>query len=553
MTVHICRDILLGGTAGGLTSSYDSMWTVAVFLQGILGFTTHSTAGLLTPPAYQDRIVPYYSATQTGPNSWTFAEVSSSIVNRTTGSCFINLGVGKEMYVQFSTDVLNLSAAAYPVGYPDVSASFPVGSNFWNRRWLCLKSNEFPLANSGIFEVVSQSYSDNSLIIEYRAGTGSFPPVQTGSLATASFWEPPPGSDNLFYSRTNSGGGNIPLPITTLVGNGAGSTGYATSGSIATYPRMVLTSPHSSSWQVRLCIESNNDMWNQNDPVFNAIPGFGAEAGDFRVGKYATTSSLHLHYNTWHNAPGSALYFPNFTAGAGTRPGLDRWYNTFGLGLPRIWEPSETYRHRARLYMWGDDETGSCLVFLRAVSSFLENCFMMFGMPEDEPDPLPGTHPVHRLFAMGNTYYNAIRDIDWRNGEYNTYGIGGVAYSLNKRMGPIPCVMALLASIAYTPASYGSGSDRPIHFDLRMHSSSFAGGARELIPVELIAGGWDNPYVNGYPPLFPLEIRRLGHVPIARMGANVGQSDWATADDDRTWFHVKNGFYLPWGGIIPLP
>lgn len=551
MTVHICRDVLLGGTLGGQTSSYDSFWTVGIFLQGVLGFTVASSAGAaaLIPPPYADTTVPYFSATQTGPNSWTFAQVSSSILNRTTGSCFINLGTGKEMYVQFSPDVMNLSAAAYPIGYPDISASFPAGAgtNFWDRKWLCLKSNEYPLANSGIFEVVSQSYSDNALIIEYRAGTGSFPPVQTGSFATASIWLPPPGSDNGFPGRTAATTG----PITTLVNNGAGSTGYSTSGSTATFPRVVLTSPHSSSWQVRLCIESVNDMWNANDPTFTAIPGFGAIAGDFMIGKYLTTSSLHLHINNWWNEPGSSLYFPNFTNRAGTRPGLDRWWNTFGGGLPQIWN-SEVWRISGRLYMWGDDQTGSCLVFHRPQRGPYENCFMMFGIPEDEPDPLPGTHPIHRLFTMGNTYFNAIKDIDWRNGEYNSYGIGGAAYSLDKRQGPISCVMAFLASVAFTASSFGS-TDRPLNFDLRMHSSSFAGGAREVIPVELIAGGWDNQYINGQPPVYPLEIRRLGHVPIARMGTNVAMSNWVTADDDRTWFHIKNGMYLPWGGIIPLP
>lgn len=557
MTTHLCRDILIGGTLGGATGAYDSMWTANVFLQGTLGFTQIQSAGnvAIIPPAYQDTVVTYHSATQIGPNSWTYAQISSSIIDRTTGSCFINLGTGKEFYVQFSTDVMNLSAAAYPIGYPSVSASFPVGSNPWLNKWICLKSKEFPLANSGIFDVISQSYSDNAIIINFRAHTGSYPSVQTGSFATASFWLPPPGSDHLNgYNRTHGG---------YAILNAAGPNGlsndvtgrYGTSGSLSAYPRIILESPHSTRWQLRMCLEDTNDLGNPNDWALSMVPGFGAVNAEFPIGKFETTGALHLHPQEWYDIPGG-LSYPSFTHWSGLKPGLDRSYKW--SGFPRI-NDSENWRFRARMYIWGDDETGSCAMFLRTGSNGnMSNGWLFFGIPEDEPDPLPGSHPVHRLFMQGITYYNAFGDISWRTGEYNTYGAGGAAYSLNLRQGPIPCVFAPLTSIAFVQSSYnpwGLTADQPIFSDKRMLSSSFSGGARELIPVDIVAGAWDNMYINGYPPRFPLEIRRLGSVPFARMGSHFGVSgvEWVTADDDRTWFHVKNGIYMPWGGVIPLP
>lgn len=543
MTIHLCRDIQLGGALGGLTSSYDSMWTVMVFLQGALGYKFSSSAGnpTLIPPAYADTVVPYYSATQTGPNSWTFAQHSSSILNLTNGSCFINLGADKENFVQFSTDVLNLSAAAYPIGYPDISGAFPAGTNFWLYKWLCLKSNEFPLANSGIFLITSASFSDNAVVIDYRASTGSYPMQQTSSLATASLWLPPPGSDTFNYGRTADTWG----AWNTMTDNGLGLNRYSTSGSGATFPRVILDSPSPLGWQLRLCIEATPDRLNFHDPALSMIPGYGGTNGDFPEGKFLTTSSLHLHVNAWHNTSSIWTSYTASPGQSGIRPGLDR----YRVNAPRIWETGVNARFRGRLYIWGDDETGNCAIFLRNQEN-IENCFMIFGQAEDPPVPSHGDHPVHQLFAVGNTYGN-VSDIDWRSGEYNYLGVGGCAYSLDKRLGPISCVMAPLMSIAFASNEW-STFDAPWMFDLRATSSSFAGGARELIPVDLYAGTWDNAYIVAHPPNLSYEPRRLGYVPIARMGCATGQAEWATADDDKTWFHVKNGFYLPWGGVTPL-
>ena len=121
MTIHSCRDLAIGGTAGAATGSYDTMWAVSVFLQGVLGYTVQSYGGNFGPPSYRDLTITYYSASI---SSFTLTPYSSSIISFNSGTCFVTASGGHTL-IQFSKDVVNLLSAAYPQGWPSGSGAWP--------------------------------------------------------------------------------------------------------------------------------------------------------------------------------------------------------------------------------------------------------------------------------------------------------------------------------------------------------------------------------------------------------------------------------------------
>src|SRR5579863_1850368 len=109
MTVHVCRDLVLGNN-GAATGSYDTMWALMVFMQGVLGYTPESQRGNLVPPTNGDTTITYF--TYSGGS--TLTPYSSSIISLHSASCYITSS-GPHTLVQFSTDTVNLLSAAYPV------------------------------------------------------------------------------------------------------------------------------------------------------------------------------------------------------------------------------------------------------------------------------------------------------------------------------------------------------------------------------------------------------------------------------------------------------
>ena len=167
-----------------------------------------------------------------------------------------------------------------------------------------------------------------------------------------------------------------------------------------------------------------------------------------------------------------------------------------------------------------------------------------FGLPEDETFPLPPSS-IQRLFVIGKATTNSEDQVDWLCGCTTQDGTTGLAYSLDLKAGPITCVMA-----SYVYASTQDANTNGIRYDTGAGDTPFL-SATEVIPVDLIAGTWGNLYASNsaYPQVFNLEPRRMGRFPIARQGRSFGQPKWSTVDTAKQWYHISNGFYLPWGGV----
>lgn len=538
MTIHCCRDLDFGtGSPGNATGSLHTMHALSVFMQGVLGYTFHSRAGNFSvagdsgfpghpctgPITGSDWTFNYYSLSGS-----TYTVISQSTMPYRSASVLIGMGPGRENWIQFSHDVVDMSASAFPVNY---SGSFPYpatlpppgdifsGNPFLGRdMWLVLKSDEYPLANSGIYRIISQSIDDNAVIIDYRSTSNPFP--QTSSYVTASLWFAP--INGLAYNGKGDG----------LVGYaGNGQSGYQGNGA-STFPRIILNSPSPNGWQVRLCIESLNDRAEDStgSPALTAMPGYSGSNGDYPTGSFMTKSQ-HLHFGQWRNIQvGTATNGISQTAWNGATPGFDR----FRWG---------TSPFRFRLFMWGDDQTGSVYACIRSNINVNGNeSFIAFGEAED-PEPVP--HPVNRLFVIGPTWFQS--GIDWRCGHHGDL-ITGLAYSLNPRLGPISCTISTWAFLSQDSVSAS------IHHDSAAGDSPFLSGS-ELMSVDLVAGTYPqvwNAQPGTSPQVLNLEPRRLGRFPIARLGRCRGTDatgSWYAVTPNLDWFHVQCGIYLPWGGL----
>jgi len=512
------------------------MWALSVFLQGVLGYVTLSAAGAPQPPGYADFSVAYYSASI---SPFSLTQVSSSIVSIHTPSCFVTSS-GTHTLLQFSTDVVNLQKAAYPVGWPSGSGPWPQGDPLLG-DWIALRSNAAPAANSGIFAVTdSTNYlSGNAVAIDYRTTS---PAVQeTGALLTASIWLPPPSSDISTApgrGQSRTGGGNWAL-FNAMAGNG-NSSGYQGQGS-ATVPRLLLQSPGPLAWQLRLCVESTPDATYggavvSSGPRLTAFPGFSGSAGDYPTGTLGMPGAMHLHVMQRLNvsfaaAPDYVGCLPALDAAIAAVTGSQPFNPTFKLGY--------------RFYAWGDDVTGTCLVAVRN-SVGAADAYMAFGQAEAEV-LYPGQCAASRLFTVGQATVGP--GLTWANGTFATFkeGITGLSYCTDARFGPLACTVS-----SWSFAADQFNDSNSIRFDATAADTPFL-GATEVIESELVAGAWDNLRTPGNTIIFPMEPRQMGRFPFARFGRATGQSAWSTGDTLGQWFHASNGFYLPWGGLASLP
>ena len=338
--------------------------------------------------------------------------------------------------------------------------------------------------------------------------------------------------------------------------NGGAALTYKTQGG-ATLTRMILNSPSPLGWQVRLCFESDADRTFQGTfnaaPRLTCIPGFSGSNGDFPTSPNNDNNpAYHLHLPQWFNSTSGSY--------GSTMPGLDA-LNVSNVGV------GGTYAVRYRFYAWGDDATGTAGIFIRNQTNSTDT-FCMWGQPEAEPVPVPQL-PVQRLFFIGN---NQVRQsppsqyfpgVDWRCGPYNNDGINGMAFSLNPRLGPISCMFSTYAFAATQTSDMNADNNFPTPNDnrgsIRFQTTGpftpfLPNNGVELLPVELIAGTWDNMYGPGlYQDVLPLEPRIMGRVPLgARFGSFVGMPVWGVADGAQQWFHIVNGFFMPWGGMTGL-
>lgn len=534
------------------------MWALSVFMQGVLNYRFQSAAGNEQLPVIADLVIPYYSMSfspsvppnpvpANSGNAWVLTQISSSTIPFSAVSCLLSSS-GSSTLLQFSSDVVNFMAAAYPVGWPIASGAWPGNAGgtliaggadpFSNYPWVTLRSNQFPLANSGIFAIVDDVnfLPANAIAINYSSPSSA--KVETGFHTSCSFWQPPPGSDILHIARTRSSWPGF----SSMHGNGLVNR-YNGFGTGSTQTRAIYQSPDPSGYVVRLCLEAGYDVSYANaitagGPNLTATPGLSGSSGDFGPRVYTSITSsaysanLHLHWPQWNN---SYLTSPGFgqvgTLTAGDNP------NVADIGF------GGTHRVAKRFYAWGDDSTGTCVVLVSG-STNTSDFMMMFGLPEDETTPLLGS-TIQRLFSMGQLVDG--QGVDWRTGLQNGDAIMGFAYSADLRAGPIPCSMA-----SYVPMADSHTNGQSSRFDVAAGDTPFLSGS-ELIDVDLMAGTWSSLFNLSTPDIFAFEPRRLGRVPIARQGRSTGQASWLPVGPDYSWFHTTNGFYMPWGGLLRNP
>ena len=416
----------------------------------------------------------------------------------------------------------NIDAAPYRLGSGlagslnqgpnDIYAFNPNGyavSNLDIGRILALKSPNNPMVNSGLFRITGINTTNNWLYINYRSG--DTPPAETGMS-----W--------VVYENEFTFAGNV-----TNGGNGIVNT-YQTQNvgaSISNASRIVLQSPSILNWQVRLCVESNYDQPfgggsttpSSNGGSVTLAPGFGGTTfGDFPPG------GQHLHaplfFNThvqYQYAGGSVGFYPKDS-------------------------------NQIRLYIWGDDVTGTVFVASRQVVGSGTDTFAHFGLCTNEEMPLP-PHNAQRLFAFGaNGIVNGSA-----NGIYWDARAGvnrnGMSFGLSNQ--PIGATYSL-----YNPLFGGVfGSPNP-NSSIRGASTAADNqyiAATELVPVDIIVGTQD--FLDNYAgsnEVFILEGRRLGTAPFVQCGrANYGNWQIST-DSQNLWLHTEDGIFLPWlGSILP--
>ncbi len=367
-------------------------------------------------------------------------------------------------------------------------------------RILVLKSPGNPMINSGLFRVTSVDTINNWLYINYRAG--ALPPAETGVT-----W-------GLFASES------VWYPLLNFTGNGVVGT-YQGQGA-ATQNRIILQSPSSTNYQVRIAIENDYDTGTADSfgtggtgpsngfaaGGMTVAPGYGGNsAGDFAVG------GNHLHATQYFNSHASYL-----------------------LGLTVGWFPKG---NQSRIYMWGDDSTGTCLAAARSVVSGLDS-FVHFGLTEDEEVPLPPNN-AQRLFATGDNAFGGGAGIFWACGTTSTARCG-VSFGLSGQ--PITCIYSLYNATTNS----GEFSGQPIRSSLNAGDNPYV-SATELVTVDMLAGTLDNTDGSGVE-VWVLEGRRLGRAPFARLGRTNYGNYQTTTDSEQSWFHLVDGIFMPWQGPI---
>lgn len=431
-------------------------------------------------------------------------------------SCFLR---GVLQYTIIGQTNWNLDAAPYRLGFGsngslnqgggDIYAfAIPLGTYIVSSadigRVLAVKSPANGMVNSGLFRVTGINTTSNWLYINYRSG--DTPPAETNMA-----W--------VLYENETVFNGNV-----TNGGNGIVNT-YQTQGT-ANASRIVLQAPSSLNWQVRICVESNYDQPFQggsttpssNGGSVTVAPGFGGTStGDFPPGGQHLHGPLFFNNHVQYSYAGSSVgFFPN------------------GNG-------------QGRLYMWGDDTTGSCMAMFRAVVGGTDS-FVHFGVCVNEEQPLP-PHPAQRLFVVGaNGIVNGSN-----NGIYWAARAGvnrnGVGYGLSNQ--PIGATYSLYNPL-FGGTFGGSSGNNPIRASNNAGDNQYI-AATELVPVDIIVGTQD--YLDNFAnsnEIFILEGRRLGSAPFTYCGrSNYGNWQIST-DSQRLWLHTEDGIYMPWqGSILP--
>jgi hypothetical protein len=407
-----------------------------------------------------------------------------------SGSSLVSSGISASITSSAGTTSVTIPSGTYVISASDVN------------RILALKSDTNPRHNSGLFRVQTVDTVNNRLNIDYRSSDASISEVETLK------W-------TIFVSEND-----MPGVSNAVARVPVGGSGYQSMGPTYNGPRVILQSPHSSSWQVRFCQESTTDRTNVGVTT-SVAPGFsGSAIGDFQTGSFdiSRQNPEHLHGAMWFNSS------------------TDR-FRGLQVGINQVNSEDQTFSAQARYYIWGDDDKGSIVTLIRNVANYQTGWFA-FGLSEDD-EPAP---PLisQKLFSYG-TQWQTTGHITWNGRITDTQFQGGVAYGLQKH--PVVCTLACFVMM-------GDGRYL-VHRNANAVNSNLL-GATELQRVCLYAGTSDTP--KGQYTYWPAnqvgdhEPRRMGSFPIARQGRSNFASWTLTSDSNKAWLHSLNGVYLPWEG-----
>lgn len=498
MAIHALRGMDVRTMVPGTTGSYANFVMLATFLTGVMGFQLVGKSNSIPLP----------------------------IAGKITGSMidFPN----QRLYMSGSNAVLEIPLSDVPdTSVSDTLATMP------DPKFLAIRSQTQGLIYSGLYRIsASSGYSSGySMVSGSVTGTFNFVLNPMSSMPTGSMPDTQLSWTTVQYFYTASlwgngaGGGmfdnaNLDSGVTPNTGS------YYTQGG-SSMLRAIYQSPHPSGWQVRLCLENYFDRLNAFSPCFTVAPGFsGSASGDFQAG------GPHLHGPQWKNS--------THVANRRNVVGLDPYVGSFQIVYPNV---GGIGQFGWRFYAWGDDATSSIFILNQDVQNAAHG-LLAFGIPEDEPVPLP-PHPVQRLFVVGAAVTVGAPGLSWVG--VPGQGIGGFAYSLvtnstgSGGLGPIYCTFAPWVYVS-SNASTANG----IQFDANAGDTPFL-GQTELLPVDLIAGTWDNAQSVGTSQIavMNLEPRRMGRTPMARFG-RANYPVW-TPVPSSSWIHTEAGVYLPWG------
>lgn len=577
MAIHTVRDYLVQNVSTS-SKQWVAGYLLGIFLRRVLGYTyvgdtnyplnTVGTLLIATPDSTPTAATPTFAVgTRAGINQgsgrefyvWVppsvravaLADVGRLLVLKSTANSTSNSGV----YNITGFEALNLSVqtttgnGVSPITVTTTTTntlttgqtvliSSVTGNTNANGTWTItvLNGTQFTVNATG-----NGTYGGggtvvtNSYVIDYRSmGQAGLPPQE------------PFDSMNWYLYAADSLAPVSGLPNSTYPAN------YGGNGN-STTPRIVMQSPHSLGWQVRLCHETladyaNNIGVNQqgNVPVMTASPGFGGNiSGDFAV------AGPHLH---------TAQYYFNYTANtttliAGNTPGFGEASAIIG--------GSGFFPVQYRITIVGDDTGQGVAMFARRQfdASSPKSYLIAFGLPENEPLPLP-TNNTARLFFYGsglsnnnsNDYGNSLNNVGWSPG--NVFASNGstpdsnLGQGVSQSQGGIPCSsVPSIWTYSFGSSQFGS----PI-FDGSASDSPWLNGT-ELFPVDIVNGtvATFSGYSSVSQTLFPLEPRIIGTIPHLRAGrSNFGEYA-LTTDAGHVFQHMRNGVYVTWNGPQVIP
>lgn len=491
MTVHLCRDFQTNSNSSLVSpgyndmSGYVAMYIMASFMRYVLGY---------------------------------------SVVGQTN----FNLNG--------STYTIAQSNSTFATVNPDGSVTIPSGVYTVNSgsdpgRMLVLKSPGHPTVNSGCFLITginSNISYPNSYVVSARIGGSGLLTPESGLSWAVMENDAIITGNNVGYGwatiwgyGSSQFGANVPNPAT--------ATSYAGDGS-ATTPRIILQSPHSTAWQVRLCLEPSGQVvyTSINDPV-SVAPGFnGNSAGDFP--RHSPSLNGGLFFNNNPNDPSGIL--AGTTIGHGARAGF--------IG-------------GCRISIVGDDTGQAVCCFTRlSTGNGVGTGYVVFGIPDNETSPLPPTN-MQRLFVLGeptasyNGYNGIVCSFLWNGGGNGVVGKLGVGFGLDQSI--CSCSPSCWTQV-YQVAQGASPMFSPNAGD-----SPFLSGT-ELLPVDLVNGAFYSNAPSGViggARILNQQTRTIGTIPFMRAGRANFSLFSTTTDPNNAWYHFQNGVYMQYGGPAVVP